>query len=72
MIRDPQSGDGFCALFGTTTPFDAPTLATLYPSHAGYVAAVLDAARKAVHGGFILKADRPAIATAAMASNVGQ
>lgn len=67
-----QSGGGFCALFGTTTPFDAPTLATLYPSHAGYVAAVLDAARKAVHGGFILKADRPAIATAAMASNVGQ
>jgi hypothetical protein len=67
-----QSGGGFCALFGTTTPFDALTLATLYPSHAGYVAAVLDAARKAVHGGFILKADRPAIATAAMASNVGQ
>ncbi len=67
-----QSGGGFCALFGTTTPFDAATLATLYPSHTGYVAAIADAARKAVHAGVVLKADRPAIIQATMASTIGQ
>jgi len=67
-----QSGGGFCALFGTTTPFDAATLATLYPRHTGYVAAIADAARKAVHAGVVLKADHPAIIQAAMGSTIGQ
>ena len=34
-----QSGGAFCSIFGTTTPFDAATLATLYPSHEAYVSA---------------------------------
>jgi hypothetical protein len=29
------SGSIFCLLFGTTTPFDAARLASLYPTHRG-------------------------------------
>lgn len=66
-----QSGGGFCGLFGTTTPFDAATLATRYPSHAKYVAAVVKAARKAVRTQVLLRADLPAIKAAALASDIG-
>jgi hypothetical protein len=67
-----QSGGGFCGIFGTTVPFDDATLAALYPSHAGYVAAIVRAARKAVRKGFLLKVDTPAIKSAAIASDVGR
>ncbi len=66
-----QTGSAFCALFGTTTPFDAATLATLYPTHDGYVAAVVRAARRAKSDGYLLKVDAQAIAAAAAASDVG-
>jgi len=67
-----QTGSAFCSIFGTTTPFDAVTLATLYPSHAAYVSRVLDATRNAVRAGFVLKADAKAIKAAAAASDVGR
>jgi hypothetical protein len=67
-----QSGGGFCGLFGTTTPFDAATLATLYPSHARYVAAVGKAARRAVRAGFLIGVDAKAITAAAKASTIGK
>ncbi len=67
-----QSGGAFCPIFGTTSHFDAATLASLYPSHAAYVRAVLDATRKAVRAGFILRADATAIRAAAMASDIGR
>ena len=35
-----NSGESFCRLFGTHVPFDAETLAGLYPNHAAYVARV--------------------------------
>jgi hypothetical protein len=66
-----QSGGAFCSIFGTTTPFDASTLATLYPDHDAYVAAVRDAIRRAVRAGTVLKTDAAAIRAAAAASDVG-
>jgi alpha/beta hydrolase family protein len=67
-----QPPGGFCAIFGTTVPFDTATLSTLYPSHAGYVTAIAKAAGKAVRARHLLRADAPAIRAAAMASNVGR
>jgi hypothetical protein len=66
-----QTGSVFCFLFGTTVPFDAPTLASLYPSHASYVAQIKKAVRRAVHGGWVLAVDAKAIRAAAAASTIG-
>ena len=83
-IRTPQvdapiatlSGGGqsgvFCDLFGTTTPFDSTTLASLYPKHSKYVSAVKKAKNAAVKAGFILKVDGAAISTAAAKSTIGK
>ena len=67
-----QSGTTFCSLFGTTTPFDSATLATLYPKHSAYVSAIKKAKNAAVRAGFILKVDGQAISAAAAASNIGK
>ncbi|HKA29613.1 MAG TPA: alpha/beta hydrolase domain-containing protein [Candidatus Binatia bacterium] len=66
-----QPPGGFCAIFGTTVPFDAATLSMLYPSHTEYVTAVAKAAGEAVRARHLLRADVPAIKAAAIASNVG-
>ena len=65
-----QSG-AFCFLFGTTTPFDSTTLASLYPKHSTYVSKVKKAKNAAVKAGFILKVDAAAISTAASKSTIG-
>jgi hypothetical protein len=44
----------FCRLFGTTTPFDAGTLTTLYPTHAAYVKAFTAATKSLAAQGFLL------------------
>jgi hypothetical protein len=67
-----QSGAGFCGIFGTTKPFDATTLATLYPSHAAFVKAWNAATNRAVKAGFVLPADAKDIKAVAAASNVGR
>jgi hypothetical protein len=67
-----QSGTGFCRIFGTTTPFDAAKLASLYPSHGAFVKAWNAATDKAVHAGFVVAADAPGIKAAAAHSPVGQ
>jgi hypothetical protein len=67
-----QTGSAFCSIFGTTTAFDAATLAQLYPSHADYVRAVVRSARRAKRAGYLLKADVTAIKQAANASDVGR
>ena len=52
----PNGGGSMCFLFGHTKPFDAATLATLYPNGAAdYVKAFDKAADKAVKVGFWLK-----------------
>ncbi len=66
-----QTGGAFCSLFGTTDAFDASTLATLYPSHEGYVAAVLASARRAVRAGFLLRADTKVVRASARDSDIG-
>lgn len=52
-----QPGAIICILLGTTTPFDAPTLTSLYPTHRSFVSAYNKAVRRAVKSGAILKAD---------------
>jgi hypothetical protein len=47
----------FCAVFGTTIPFDAPTLHALYRTQADYVRAFTAAADAAVGAGFLLRPD---------------
>jgi hypothetical protein len=60
--------NGFCGLFGRTTPFSAATLASLYPTHAVYVAKFDHAAHEAVERGFLLRVDAKEMeATAAAA-----
>ena len=66
-----QSGSNFCFLFGTTAPFDAPKLASLYPSHAAFVKAWNAATETAVKAGFILPADATNIKAAAAQSSIG-
>ncbi|MFM7686022.1 MAG: alpha/beta hydrolase domain-containing protein [Actinomycetota bacterium] len=59
-----QSGESFCGLFGTTTPFDAATLAALYPDRQTFVDRWNAAIDSAVAAGTLLKADAEALATA--------
>jgi hypothetical protein len=66
-----QSGSAFCGIFGTTKPFDAAKLASLYPTHSGFVKAWNAATDKAVKAGFILPADAENIKIAATESTVG-
>jgi hypothetical protein len=57
-----------CSRFGTTVAFDAATLASLYPDHRSYVAAVARAVKRAVRRGVLLAADARAIRRAARES----
>lgn len=52
-----QTGAGFCGLFGTTTPFDAARLATLYPAGDSFAVAWVEAVDRAVGSGAVLEAD---------------
>jgi hypothetical protein len=57
----PSGASLLCSLFGQTTPFDAATLARLYPDHAAYLRAYSGALDKAIAGGFVLSDDRAAL-----------
>lgn len=54
-----------CSLFGSTTPFDAATLAELYPTKAAYLSAFTASTEAAVDAGFILRPEADAMITAA-------
>ena len=58
---EPNSGNGFCRLFGTTALFSAEQMASLYVDEAGYVAAVTAATNDAVEKGYLLPEDGDAI-----------
>jgi hypothetical protein len=60
---EPNTGNGFCRLFGTTSLFSAAQMASLYVDEAGYVAAVTEATNAAVAAGFLLQEDADAIIT---------
>jgi hypothetical protein len=64
-----QSGTEFAFLFGTTRPFDAATLARLYPGgRAAFLARFQDATDEALSRGFLLEADAEEIQGVAAAT----
>jgi Alpha/beta hydrolase domain len=67
-----QSGGAFGFLFGTTTPFDAAKLESLYPGgKADYLARFTAALDRAIADGFLLEPDRAEILAVAAASYPG-
>ncbi len=52
-----QSGTLLCALLGTTTLFDAATLASLYPTHDAFLTAYRKSLKRALRTGVLLSAD---------------
>ncbi len=69
-----QSGGGpsFCFLFGTTVPFSANQLSSLYPTHRQFVSAWSRAIRRDVERGFLLPADGVELRHSAAVSPVGR
>ena len=61
----------FCFVFGTTTPFDAATLRSLYPTHSAYTKAFNTATASAKKKGFILAPDATLMKKSAQASSIG-
>jgi hypothetical protein len=59
-----------CLLFGDTRPFDAATVAALYPTHKDYVDAVTESANSAVAAGFLRQAEADDIVAAAEDADV--
>jgi hypothetical protein len=64
-------GPPFCHGFGSTRPFDAATLASLYPDHAAYVSAVTASTDAAVDAGFILRPEADDLIATAEQSTIG-
>jgi hypothetical protein len=60
--RAPSNGVGErnCRLMGSSEPFDAARLASLYPTHDVYVAKVREATETLLKAGFVVKADAEA------------
>jgi hypothetical protein len=54
----PECDNLLCFLFGSTVPFDAPTLESLYGSRDGYLAAFEQSIADAIEAGFVLDDDR--------------
>jgi hypothetical protein len=66
-----QSGAGLlCRLVGTTTPFSAAKLASLYQDHAQFVRRWRQATNTAVAKGFVLPPDARKVLAAARASSI--
>ena len=58
-------GPVFCRLYGSHVAFDQSELASRYPTHAAYVAAVRAVTEKNVKAGYILRPDADATVAAA-------
>lgn len=65
------SGSITCTLFGSTVPFDAAKLASLYPTHKTFVKAYNKALKRSVRAGWILKPDAKLMKQWAEASTIG-
>ena len=72
LSGDPQQGSLFCALFGTTTPYDDDKLVQLYGDTETYAAAVEASSAAAVAAGFLLPPDAALINAAAADTPIGQ
>jgi hypothetical protein len=66
-----QAGTILCRLFGTTTPFDAAKLSTLYPTHKAFVSKYKKAVRRAVRRRWILGPDGKLMKQWAAGASVG-
>ncbi len=66
-----SSGGGFCGLFGSTTPFSAAKLASLYPTHSVFVTKWNKAVATDVSKGYLLPADANALDRVAQQSTIG-
>jgi hypothetical protein len=66
-----QSGSILCLLFGTTTPFDAAKLASIYPTHRAFVFSYRKAVNQAVKSGHILQPDPKLMRQWADGSDIG-
>jgi hypothetical protein len=62
----------FCSLFGTFQPFDAATLAELYPHHRTYVSQVTQTTHDNLSNGFIVPEDAMATVQDAAHSDIGK
>ena len=67
-----NTGPGFCWLYGSHVDFDQAKLASLYPTHAAYVAAVREVTEKNLKSGYILRPDADATIAAAEHSAIGK
>jgi hypothetical protein len=67
-----NSGPGFCRLYGAHEPFEAAMLASLYPTHAGYVKAVRDVTARNLKAGYILQVDADATIAEAEKASIGK
>jgi hypothetical protein len=67
-----NTGGMFCGLLGSHQPFDAARLASLYPTHDGYVAKVKEVTEKNLKTGYLLKPDADATLAEAKSSAVGK
>src|SRR5262249_1142516 len=66
-----QTGSAFCFLFGTTTPFDAATLAALYPTHKAFTSPYGHPLKRVVKKGWILGPGGKLIKKGAAGSGIG-
>ena len=67
-----NTGGMFCGLLGSSEPFDAARLASLYPTHDVYVDKVKDVTEKNLKAGYIVKADAEATIAEARGSKIGR
>jgi hypothetical protein len=67
-----NTGPGPCTVGGVTTPFDAATLASLYPRHGSYVAQFINATNGLHRAGFLLDPDANDAKTRAAESDIGK
>jgi hypothetical protein len=65
-------GPAFCFLFGTTVPFSASQIASLYKNHGQFVSAWNQATQNDVKAGYILPADATELKVSAATSQVGK
>ncbi len=63
---------GFCVLFGSTVPYNAAHLASLYKTHAQFVAAWARAVKREGANGFLLRADATELLHSAVVSQVAR
>ena len=67
-----NTGGMFCGLLGSSEPFDATRLASLYPTHDAYVDRVKDVTEKNLKAGYLVKADAETTIAEARNSKIGR